>query len=128
MQKQQTITNRHKKASDGQTSKASFLKVVPDKRNTSMNNSTAVNLNNQVWPVAYEAERVGNIVSKSVAAIKSIKNVLEFNQRNQDDGEDSLSGSVLEGLFTALDLIADNLKENIGSLNETLVKGGFAHE
>lgn len=69
MQKSRTITNRHKKASDGQTSKASHLKVVPYERNTSMNNSTATQQNNQpkqdAWGLAYEASRVAKIVNKS---------------------------------------------------------------
>lgn len=132
MQKQQTIINRHKEASDARTSKASHLKVVPSKRNTSMNNNTVTQQNNQyqqdAWGLAYEASRVAKIVNKSAYAIRAIGDVLETDLCNKDCDNDSLNNNVIGGLITEIKLLSYTLDDGGNALGDTLVKGGFNHE
>lgn len=129
MQKQQTITNRHKKASDGQTSKASNLKVIQFKGKTSMSNSNAVRqINQDVSGLANEASRVAQTVNKYAYAIRAIGDVLESDLRTKDQDYEGLNNNVLGGVIAAIQLSGENLNICGNELGNALVKGGFSHE
>lgn len=66
MQKSQLATNRNKKASDGQTSKASHLTVISNQGNRPMNNSTATDINSQLIQAYNTASEALDAVTQAI--------------------------------------------------------------
>lgn len=131
MQKSQIATSRKQKASSAVTPKASHLRIVSE-RDTNMNNSTALDLNNQVTPelarIVRQAKNIAEMVNKSAHALKSIGKIIDMDVTNKDAGNDSLNGYILGGLSQAIDLITGQLEEGAEDLGDSLIKGGYANE
>lgn len=132
MQKQQAITNRHKKASDARTSKASNLKVIQFKGKTSMNNSTAVNLNNQVDQAYNTASEALAAITQSMeyfgglhALFNSIFVQIKDNPIYQSSDilhAAKMGCRVCDDFSNTLDCHREDLEKHLKSL------GGFSHE
>lgn len=134
MSKLQTVTSKTKKALSASTPKARLTLIPTTNRNVAMNNSNAVNLNNQprseeqrqeaALLIVYKANQLSRSANCNAWAIQSIGKAINQNIVNGM----SVDNETISGLLCAIDSLTNVIINESASLENLIDAGEYSDD